>query len=76
MDGFLAMYIADPSHSVGGGYAEQESGLATGTLSYQLSGGAPQPAPPEALNGTEWALELPSGSYNFSMTFGMDLHKA
>jgi hypothetical protein len=44
--------------------------LATASLTYQFGGGAPQPAPPEGLNGTEWALELAAGSYNFSVTFG------
>ena len=41
-----------------------------GSLTYQPAGGAPQPAPPEGRNGIEWGLQLPSGSYEFSMTFG------
>jgi hypothetical protein len=44
--------------------------LASASLTYQPAGGAPQAAPPEGLNGIEWALQLPSGSYDFSVTFG------
>lgn len=44
--------------------------LASASLTYQPAGGAPQVAPPEGRNGTEWALQLPSGSYDFSVTFG------
>jgi hypothetical protein len=50
--------------------SEPPEALATASLIYQLVGGAPQPAPPEGLTETEWALELPSGSYDFSVTFG------
>jgi hypothetical protein len=44
--------------------------LASAALTYQPVGGAPKAAPPEGLNGTEWALQLPSGIYEFSMTVG------
>jgi Caspase domain len=43
--------------------------LAAASLTYQPAGGAPLPAPPEGRNGTEWALQLPTGSYNFTVTF-------
>lgn len=44
--------------------------LATAAVTFQRAGGAPQPAPPEGLDGTEWTMELPSGDYDFSVTFG------
>ncbi|MER9771245.1 hypothetical protein [Mesorhizobium sp. M0220] len=44
--------------------------LASASLTHQPAGGVPQAAPPEGLNGAEWALQLPSGSYDFSVTFG------
>lgn len=43
--------------------------LATASLTYRPTGGVDTPAPPEGLNGNEWALQLPSGSYDFCVTF-------
>jgi hypothetical protein len=44
--------------------------LASASLTYRPAGGTPVSAPPEGHNGTEWALQLPSGSYEFTVTFG------
>lgn len=44
--------------------------LATASLTYQLAGGPPVPAPADGRNGTEWVLQLPSGSYDFTVTVG------
>jgi hypothetical protein len=44
--------------------------IASASLSFQFAGGASKAAPIEGRKGTEWALQLPSGSYEFSVTFG------
>jgi hypothetical protein len=43
--------------------------LASASLAYQTPGSTPLPAPPEGRNGTEWALQLPAGNYDFTVTF-------
>jgi hypothetical protein len=43
--------------------------LAAASLTYQPAGGAALPAPPAGRNDKEWVLQLPSGSYDFTVTF-------
>jgi hypothetical protein len=43
--------------------------LASASLVYKPAGGTPLPAPPEGRDGMEWALQLPSGSYDFTVSF-------
>jgi hypothetical protein len=63
-------FLQDPPSALVYVKSEPADALVTASLTYQLVGGAQQPAPPGGLTGTEWALELPSGNYKFSVTFG------
>lgn len=63
-------FLQNPPHALVYVKSDPPEALASATLTYQTAGGAPEAAPPEGLNETEWALQLPSGSYDFSVTFG------
>jgi hypothetical protein len=49
--------------------SEPPEALANASLTYRAAGGDPESAPPEGRKETEWMLRLPSGNYDFTVTF-------
>jgi hypothetical protein len=61
-------FLASPPRALVYVKSDPPEALAASSLTYQISGGNPKPAPPSARSGTEWALQLLAGNYDFTVT--------
>lgn len=50
-------------------HTEPPDALGNATLTYQMLGGPPTPAPLAGRNGEEWELQVPAGNYAFTASF-------